>query len=104
MTPSFNPRSPAVMRRRLGRRGYGAAKIRENCLAEALDGITIEAVGRLGKGRVFEIETTESSAKRTAGIIRRLAHSGFGRAARYRPGRTDFSGDIVRNPNYYSRE
>jgi len=96
--------APAVLRRRLARRGYPAAKIRENCLAEALDEITIEAVARLGKGRVFEIETTMPDARRTVAIIMRIVRSGFKRAGKYRPGGIDYSADILRNPNYYSRE
>jgi len=94
--------APATLRRRLSRRGYPRSKVRENSLAEALDEITVEAVARLGKGRVIEIETTRSSAKRTAVIIRRLVHSGFRRAKKYRPGRIDFSDDIVRNADYYT--
>jgi len=93
---------PATLRKRLSRRGYPPAKVRENCLAEALDGITIEAVARFGKAHVYEIETTRLSAKKTAAIIRRLARSGFRRANRYRPGRIDFSDDIVGNPGYYT--
>jgi adenylate kinase len=95
--------SPAVIRRRLARRGYPAAKIRENCLAEALDEITIEAVGKLGKSRVCEIETTKQSARNVAAVIRRLARTGFRRSKKYRPGRIDFSDEIIKNPAYYTR-
>jgi adenylate kinase len=94
--------APATLRRRLSRRGYPPPKVRENCLAEALDEITIEAVGKLGRSRVYEIETTKPSASKIAAIILRLARSGFRRAAKYRPGRIDFSDDIVRNPEYYT--
>jgi adenylate kinase len=94
---------PAALKKRLSRRGYPPSKVRENTLAEALDEITIEAVARLGKSRVCEIETTKQSARNVAAIIRRLARSGFRGAKKYRPGSIDFSGDIVRNPNYYSR-
>jgi adenylate kinase len=94
--------APATLRRRLSRRGYPPSKVRENSLAEALDEITIEAVARLGKGRVTEIDTTMSSAKKTAAIIRRLVRFGFRRAKKFQPGTIDFSDDIIQNPNYYT--
>jgi adenylate kinase len=95
--------APATLRRRLSRRGYTRSKVRENSLAEALDGITIEAVAKLGRSRVYEIDTTKSNAKTSTAIVRRLARSGFRRAKKYRPGRIDFSDDIVRHPEYYTR-
>jgi len=69
--------APATLRRRLSRRGYPRSKVRENTLAEALDEITIEAVARLGKSRVCEIETTKQSVRNVAAIIRRMARSCF---------------------------
>ena len=94
--------APATLRRRLSRRGYPPSKVRENSLAEALDEITIEAVGKLGRSRVYEIDTTRSTARTVAAVIRRLVRSGFRRAKKYRPGRIDFSDDIIRNPDYYT--
>jgi adenylate kinase len=95
--------APATLRRRLSRRGYPRSKVRENTLAEALDEITIEAVARLGKSRVCEIETTKQSVRNVAAIIRRMARSCFRGAKKYRPGRIDFSDDIIRDPGYYTR-
>ena len=94
--------APVTLRRRLSRRGYPTSKVRENSLAEALDEITIEAVGKLGRSRVYEIDTTKAGARKIATIVRRLVRSGFRRAKKYRPGRMDFSDDIVRNPDYYT--
>jgi adenylate kinase len=95
--------APKTLRKRLSRRGYPRQKIAENCLAEALDTVTIESVGRLGKARVLEIETTGKIADTVAATILRIGRAGFRRAKKYRPGRIDFSDDIIRNPNYYSR-
>jgi adenylate kinase len=94
---------PAILRRRLARRGYGVAKVRENSLAEALDAITAESVARLGKGRIFEMDTTRRKAPAVAREIVRLARGGFRPAPKYRPGRVDWSADILRNAGYYSR-
>jgi len=95
--------SPPVLRRRLASRKYPAEKVRENSLAEALDAITTEAVSRLGRGRVLEMDTTRRTAASVAAEILRLARRAFRGAARYRPGRTDWSEDIIRNAGYYSR-
>lgn len=94
---------PRVLRRRLSRRGYPEGKIRENSLAEVLDSITVEAVGRLGKARVIGLDTTHMRQGELAAIVLGLARNGFRDLARYRPGKIDFSEDIIRNPNYYSR-
>jgi adenylate kinase len=95
--------SPPVLRRRLSARGYPAEKVRENSLAEALDAITAEAVARLGRGRVVELDTTRRTAGPVAAEIARLCRRGFRGAARHRPGRIDWSADIIRNAGYYSR-
>lgn len=93
--------SPPVLRRRLRGRRYPEAKVRENSLAEALDVITVEAVGRLGEGRVAELDTTRRSAASTARVILRLVRGEFRAAGRFRPGHVDFSGDVLRNAHYY---
>ncbi len=93
--------SPPVLRRRLRRRRYPEAKVRENSLAEALDAITVEAVERLGRDRVAEIDTTQRGAESVARIIARIVHGGFRAGERYRPGRVDFSADVLRNTHYY---
>jgi len=94
--------SPPVLRRRLAARRYPAAKVRENSLAEALDAITAEAVARLGRRRVSELDTTRRTAASVASDIARLSRGRFRGAARLRPGRIDWSGDILRNAGYYS--
>lgn len=94
--------SPPVLRRRLARRSYPAGKILENSLAEALDTITTESVCLLGRRRVIELDTTRRKAASVAAELARLARRGFGGAARLRPGRIDWSGEILRNAGYYS--
>jgi len=95
--------SPPVLRKRLARRSYPPAKILENSLAEALDTITAEAVGRLGPGGVIEIDTTRRTAGSVAAQLARLARQKFRDTARLRPGRIDWSRDILRNADRYSR-
>lgn len=95
--------SPPMLRKRLGRRRYPAGKILENSLAEALDAITVEAAGRLGKRRVFELDTTRRTAASVAAEIARHARQDFKNAAPLRPGRIDWSNEIFENAAYYSR-
>jgi len=95
--------SPPILRKRLARRRYPAKKVLENSLAEALDAITVEAVVRLGKRRVFELDTTRRSAASIAAELARLARQKFRGSARLRPGRIDWSQDVLRNADQYSR-
>jgi adenylate kinase len=94
---------PSVLRRRLARRGYPDEKIRENSLAEALDSITVEAVESLGERKVLEVDTTGKKAPAIALTIQKLVHDRFRAAARFRPGRIDWSEDILRKPDYYTK-
>ena len=95
--------TPAVLRRRLAVRNYPASKVRENSLAEALDAITAEAVARLGRRRVIEMDTTRRKAASVAGDLARLARRGFSGVSALRPGAIDWTNDIIRNADYYSR-
>jgi adenylate kinase len=94
--------SPPVLRRRLAMRKYPPAKIRENSLAEALDAVTTEAVARLGRGRVVEMDTTRRKAASAARDLARLVRRGWRGAARLRPGAINYTNDIIRNAGYYS--
>ena len=49
---------PDVLEARLAPRGYAAAKIRENCEAEALDIILCEAADAFEPQQIYEIDTT----------------------------------------------
>jgi adenylate kinase len=95
--------SPPVLRRRLAAREYPASKVRENSLAEALDAITAEAVARLGRRRVVELDTTRRKAASVAGDLARLARRRSRGVSALRPGGIDWTNDIIRNADYYSR-
>ena len=68
--------APRVLARRLRRRGWSERKVRENTCAEALGVIVTEAVGRLGRARVFELDTCGASARERAGRVARIAAGG----------------------------
>ena len=78
---------PQVLARRLRRRGWSERKVTENACAEALGVIVTEAVGRLGRRRVFEIDTAGALPSERA---RRVASIAEGQGARDRAGRIDF--------------
>ena len=60
---------PDVLKERLNGRGYSPEKIRENVEAEALDVILIEAVNAYQPEQIFEIDTTNINAEKTADLI-----------------------------------
>lgn len=64
---------PPVLKERLRTRGYGDAKIRENCEAEALDVILVETLGNHPPGRVLEIDTTHTDPVTCAERIEQFA-------------------------------
>ncbi len=63
---------PPVLARRLRRRRWADAKVKENVCAEALGVIVSEAVESLGARAVFEIPTSGVPAARTAAAVRRV--------------------------------
>jgi len=84
--------SPRELGKRLKRRGWSAAKIRENQEAEAVDVILIEALAR-GKSDVFEIDTTNMKPKEVAEAIRDIIEGRNKR--RFRPGKIDWSEEVL---------
>ena len=84
--------SPEVLGRRLKRRKYPKAKLRENLEAEALDVITIESVQTHGKDKVYEIDTTGRSASSVAGTVLQILKTGN---SKYREGRIDWSEEVL---------
>ena len=84
--------SPKELGRRLRRRGWGEAKIRENQEAEAVDVILIEALAKR-KSRIFEIDTTNMKPKEVAEAIRDIIEGMDVR--RFNPGRIDWSGEVL---------
>lgn len=63
---------PSVLARRLRRRSWSEAKVRENACAEALGVIVTEAVESLGRGAVFEFSTSGVPPRRSASLVRRV--------------------------------
>ena len=82
--------SPEVLAKRLAKRRWPKAKVRENLEAEAVDVILIEAMDSCNE--VFEIDTTEMTplqvSKAVAEIIR-------GESGKYRPGNVDWSSEVM---------
>ena len=81
--------SPKVLRRRLAKRHWSEKKIQENVEAEAVDVILIEALEACKK--VFEIDTTEMTARKVANAIASIIS---GERGKYRPGDIDWSGEV----------
>jgi adenylate kinase len=78
---------PAVLARRLRRRRWPEAKVRENVCAEALGVIVTEAVESLGRRSVFEFSTSGVAAGRSAALVRRVL---AGQAKGLRAGNIDY--------------
>ncbi len=57
---------PKVLRQRLSGRNYPAEKLASNALSEALDYCTVLSEKKYGTRKVWEIDTTEKSAKQVA--------------------------------------
>ena len=60
---------PDVLEDRLRKRGYSAAKVKENVLAEALDTILIETVECHADDEILELDTTSAAVEETAAQI-----------------------------------
>jgi adenylate kinase len=78
---------PAVLARRLVRRRWPQAKVRENACAEALGVIVTEAVESLGRSAVFEVTTSGVAPARCAALVRRVLS---GTARGLRAGQVDY--------------
>ncbi len=86
---------PAELQARLTRKGWPPAKIQENVEAEAIDVVTQEAVHRLGARNVFEIDTTGLAVEEVERHVLRLLKGTPAAKASYKPGRVDWSQDIL---------
>jgi len=82
--------SPAVLERRLRRKGWPERKIRENVEAEAVDVVLIEALENVPE--VLEIDTTMMSAAQVARAIDRIVR---GERQKYRVGHVDWSQEVL---------
>jgi adenylate kinase len=80
--------NPRVLKMRMEKKGWPAAKIRENIEAELLDQITIEAIRR--HRNVFEIDSSRISASTAAKIAKKIILNKYNRK-KYRPGSIDWT-------------
>ncbi|MCZ9311920.1 MAG: adenylate kinase family protein [Methanocorpusculum sp.] len=60
---------PDVLKGRLSSRGYAAAKVAENCSAEALDVILSETADMFASEQVYEIDTTNRDVVSVADLV-----------------------------------
>jgi adenylate kinase len=56
----------------LGGRGYQKAKITENSLAEALDGVLIETLESFSPEQIYELDTTDKSIHECADLAEKF--------------------------------
>jgi adenylate kinase len=82
--------SPKVLERRLRKKGWSDAKIRENVEAEAVDVVLIEAVENVPE--VCEVDTTEMRPPQVAETIERII---AGERKKYRVGNVDWSEEVL---------
>jgi len=82
--------SPSVLVRRLRSRGWGNEKVTENAEAEAIDLITVEAIGLHRK--VYEVDTTHLKPKESARQILEIVK---GAVKGHEPGHVDWSEEIL---------
>ncbi len=67
--------NPIILKKRLKKRKWPGKKIDENIKAEILDSTTIEAVGKHGRRKVLEIDTSDKTAKQTVDIIKKILNN-----------------------------
>jgi adenylate kinase len=78
---------PNVLKVRLKARKWPESKIKENVEAEVLDEITMEAM-KVNK-KVFEIDTSKTSPKKTVGVILKILNNQ--NRNKYIPGKIDWT-------------
>ena len=82
--------SPAVLEKRLKKKGWPEKKIKENVEAEAVDVVLIEALENAPE--VLEINTTEMTDSQVAKAIERIIS---GERQKYRVGNVDWSQEVL---------
>lgn len=86
---------PRDLQARLERRGWPAAKVRENLEAEGMDLVLQEAVARLGPKRVFEVDTTGRGLDDVESTLYGLLRGPASGRRLARPGQVDWSRDVL---------
>lgn len=85
---------PGQLAERLRARGWPEAKVRENCQAEALDALTIEAAEEVR--RVLEVDTTGKAAEAVAGEVAALLRSHDAEAWNaHKPGSVSWGDEVL---------
>ena len=82
--------SPAVLEKRLKKKGWKEAKVRENVEAEAVDVVLIEALENVPE--VCEIDTTDMTDIQVAKAIDKII---AGERQKYRIGNVDWSQEVL---------
>jgi len=85
--------NPKSLARRLRERNYKKGKVEENCEAELVDVILVEAVMALGERNVSEIDTTRKGIRATADAVERILNGDFNN---YKVGSVDWSGQLLK--------
>jgi adenylate kinase len=81
---------PDVLKKRLLKKKWPAAKIAENVHAEIIDVVTIETLQAHKKNRIIEIDTTRRTPKSTALLINNILNNHH-LQNRYRAGHIDWT-------------
>lgn len=87
---------PRVLARRLEKRGWPKAKVRENVEAEAIDLILQECVERFGERRTYEVDVTGKRRHEVARIAAEVAHEEPTRLKNVQIGSVNWTGEILR--------
>lgn len=82
--------NPRELERRLGERGYGKEKIKQNASAEMLDYQTVLAVKKYGARKVYEIDTSGGDIGKSAKEALAIFGGKAGEISEFRP-RVDWS-------------
>jgi adenylate kinase len=82
--------SPAVLEKRLKKKGWPEKKIRENVEAEAVDVVLIEALENVPE--VLEVDTTKMTDSQVAKAIEKIIS---GERQKYRVGNVDWSQEVL---------
>lgn len=84
---------PRTLVARLKAKGFKKAKVDENCEAELLDVVLVEAVEALGEAKVSEIDTTRKGTRAVTDAVERVLNGDFNT---YKVGSVDWSGQLLK--------
>lgn len=76
--------NPAELRKRMAKKRWSEAKMRENLIAEILGAASIEAMEKYGKSKVVEIDTSKKTPAEAAALIEEILNN-HARRKKYAP-------------------